>query len=407
MGFKVHAVWYALLRLAGIVVACLLIPSVWLKGFYATASLLVCIAIGCIVSLVATQLELTRRMQRREPSIVNPPDRERLRNRALLDHAPVPLLFRSVDGTLHAANRAARRLFETDDRLIKPPSELLAALNEKRGSSEAGRLIRFVSSADGTSRVYALSIGLGAGVGGIVEYLALTDVEAGLNAAEAQALRDLLQILSHEIMNSLTPIVSLSVTAEELFAEGGKDLPSPLITEALATIRRRAEGLDKFVRGYRDLARLPAPDLAPVDLNALLRETQRIFEARWAESVTLELCLPPTRVVVRVDKAQIEQALLNLLNNAAEACESQPSPHVQVVVDVTDGAATIIVRDNGIGLDLSVRDQIFQPFVSFKTNGNGIGLSLARQIVLGHGGSLGVDALGRESPWKTAFRMRL
>ncbi|WP_231867203.1 PAS domain-containing sensor histidine kinase [Acetobacter malorum] len=264
-----------------------------------------------------------------------------------------------------------------------------------------------MSSTDGTSRVYALSIGQGAGVGGIVEYLALTDVEAGLNAAEAQALRDLLQILSHEIMNSLTPIVSLSVTAEELFAEGGKDLPSPLITEALTTIRRRAEGLNKFVRGYRDLARLPAPDLAPVDLNALLRETQRIFEARWAEGVTLELCLPLTRVVVRVDKAQIEQALLNLLNNAAEACESQPSPRVQVAVEVTDGAATIIVRDNGIGLDPSVRDQIFQPFVSFKTNGNGIGLSLARQIVLGHGGSLGVDTLETESPWKTAFRMRL
>nr|WP_298795141.1 PAS domain-containing sensor histidine kinase [uncultured Acetobacter sp.] len=402
-----YAVSYALLRLAGIVVVCLLVAPVWQKGFYTTASLLVCIGIGCIMSLVATQLELTRRMERREPSIVSPPDRERLRNRALLDHAPVPLLFRSVDGTLHAANRAARRLFETDDRLINPPPELLMALNEKRVSSAAGRLIRLVSSTDGTSRVYALSIGQGAGVGGIVEYLALTDVEAGLNAAEAQALRDLLQILSHEIMNSLTPIVSLSVSAEELFAEGGKDLPSSLITEALATIRRRAEGLDKFVRGYRDLARLPAPDLAPVDLGELLRETQRIFEARWGAGVKLELCLPLTRVVVTVDKAQIEQALLNLLNNAAEACESQPSARVQVVVEVTDGVVTLIVRDNGIGLAPSLHDQIFQPFVSFKTNGNGIGLSLARQIVLGHGGTLGVETLKAESPWCMAFRMRL
>lgn len=406
MGFKMYAIWYALLRLAGVGAACLLIIPVWQKGLYATASLLVCLGVGCSVSLIATQLDLSRRMQRREPSVVNPPDREKLRNRALLDHAPVPLLFRGVDGAFHAANRAARRLFETDDRLVNPPPELLAALKDKRTFAD-GRMIRLASCAEGSSRVYALSIGQGGGVGGIVDYLALTDVEAGLNAAEAQALRDLLQILSHEIMNSLTPIVSLSVTAEELFVEADKEARFSLVREALATIRRRAQGLDKFVRGYRDLARLPAPELAPVDLKGVLHETQRVFVARWGADVTLELLLPSARVVVRVDKAQIEQALLNLLNNAAEACETQPRPCVQVVVEVTEGAATIIVRDNGIGLDPSLHEQIFQPFVSFKTNGNGIGLSLARQIVLGHGGSLRVDTLPAEGPWRTAFRMRL
>ncbi|MFT8461931.1 sensor histidine kinase [Acetobacter persici] len=406
MGFKLHTASATLLRLLGLVAVCLLLTPVWQRGLYATASLLVCVGAGCIVSLVATQVDLARRMQRSEPSVVTPTDREKLRNRALLDHAPVPLLYRSVDGTLHVANRAARRLFKTEDRLINPPGELLAALHEKRLSSE-GRMIRLHSSAESRLRMYALSVGQGAGVGGIVEYLALTDVEAGLQAAEAQALRDLLQILSHEIMNSLTPIVSLSVTAEELFTDADRATSSPLIREALITLRRRAEGLDKFIRGYRELARLPSPDLAPVELEVLLRETQTLFQARWGAGVPLDVCLPSTRVLIRVDKAQIEQALLNLLNNAAEACAGLPSPSVQLVAEVTDGAAAILVRDNGTGLDPSLHEEIFHPFVSFKENGNGVGLSLARQIVLGHGGSLGVEAPEPESPWSTTFRIRL
>lgn len=406
MGFKLHTASATLLRLTGLVAVCLLLTPVWQRGLYATASLLVCVGAGCIVSLVATQVDLARRMQRSEPSVVTPTDREKLRNRALLDHAPVPLLYRSVDGTLHAANRAARRLFKTEDRLINPPGELLAALHDKRVSSE-GRMIRLHSSAESRLRMYALSVGQGAGVGGIVEYLALTDVEAGLQAAEAQALRDLLQILSHEIMNSLTPIVSLSVTAEELFTDVDRATSSPLIREALITLRRRAEGLDKFIRGYRELARLPPPDLAPVELEVLLRETQTLFQARWGAGVPLDVCLPSTRVLIRVDKAQIEQALLNLLNNAAEACAGLPSPSVQLVAEVTDGAAAILVRDNGTGLDPSLHEEIFHPFVSFKENGNGVGLSLARQIVLGHGGSLGVEAPDAESLWSTTFRIRL
>ncbi|MFT8517813.1 MAG: ATP-binding protein, partial [Acetobacter persici] len=102
-----------------------------------------------------------------------------------------------------------------------------------------------------------------------------------------------------------------------------------------------------------------------------------------------------------------EQALLNLLNHAADAWAGLPSPSVQLVAEVTDGAAAILVRDNGTGLDPSLHEEIFHPFVSFKENGNGVGLSLARQIVLGHGGSLGVEAPEPESPWSTTFRIRL
>lgn len=395
-----------LIRIAGIVAACLLAGPAWRKGLFATSALLCCLAVLCTVSLIMAQLELSRRIQRREPSVVRPSDREKLRNRALLDHAPVPLLFRNVDGTLHAANRAARRLFGTEGRLLAPPASLLAVLDD-RAAPSGGRMIRLTPSSGGPPRVYAVSVGQGGGVGGIVTYLALTDVEAGLNAAEAQALRDLLQILSHEIMNSLTPIVSLSATAEELFAEPAGEDMGPLIGEALATIRRRAEGLDRFVRGYRDLARLPAPELKPVELGELLRETAKVFDARWAGRVALDLALPPLRAVVRIDRTQMEQALLNLLNNGAEAAMEHSAPHVRLAGEVAGGSASILVCDTGGGIDPARRERIFQPFVSFKPGGNGIGLTLARQIALGHGGTLTLEETKADDRWRTAFRLRL
>lgn len=399
-----------LLRLCGIVVACLTVAPAWQRGFYATSILFVCLGFLCAGSIVGVQLRMTRRLQRQEPSVVRPADREKLRNRALLDHAPVPLLVQYVDGTLHAANRAARRLFMTEDVLRDPPAALVAALKNDEAGPEK-RLIRLAPS-KGAPRVYALSVGKGGGASGIVAYLALTDVEAGLNAAEAQALRNLLQVLSHEIMNSLTPIVSLSATAEDLFAEqlGSDKTPyetGDLIMEALGTIRRRTEGLDRFVRGYRDLARLPEPDLKLTDLGALIREIARLFIARWDTRVTLDVVLPPERIMVRLDAVQMEQALVNLLNNGAEAALEYPDPHVQLAVEAANDAITISVRDNGPGIDMALREQIFEPFVSFKTGGNGIGLPLARQIIRGHGGKLILGSNADRSHWTTTLEVQL
>ncbi|MBS1095821.1 sensor histidine kinase [Gluconobacter wancherniae] len=394
-----------LAKVAGIIAACLLMGPVWQNGFFATAVLIVSMAVFCMVSLITTQLELLRRAQRQELSVVQPADREALLNRALLDHAPVPLLFQKTDGTLHAANRAARRLFETEGRLVAPPSPLLSLIEADRSTSEHA-VIRLPSSG-GSSRVYAVSVGQGGGVSGIVAYLALMDVEARINAAEAQALRELLQIVSHEIMNSLTPIVSLSATAVELFSDVPTYDTGLMISEALATIRRRADGLERFVRGYRDLARLPAPDLRQVDLGELLRETARLFDARWAGRVALEISLPPERIMVRLDRGQIEQALLNLLNNGAEAALEYPPSQVKLAGAWIDGAVRITVQDNGSGIDATQRERIFEPFVSFKVNGNGIGLSLARQIVRGHGGTLALEDDTASGPWTTLFCIRL
>ncbi|MBB2204704.1 sensor histidine kinase [Gluconacetobacter takamatsuzukensis] len=342
-----------------------------------------------------------------ETSIVRPSDRERLRNRALLDHAPIPLLYRTGDGALHAANRAARHLFGTEDRLPADTAALLGTPSAER------RIVRIPTMQDAPPRTFALAVAQGSGSGGVTHFLALTDIEAELNAADARTLRDLLQILGHEIMNSLTPIVSLAETAHEMAEHPMDPATADMIHEALGTILRRTRGLDRFVQGYRDLARLPPPDLRPTDLHDLLRALGALFGARWHGRVHLETSVPPRRVIVRLDAPQMEQALLNLLNNAAEAAlaAADPAgptgPTVWLQGHATSTGMVIAIRDNGSGIEDTYRDAIFRPFFSLKPNGNGIGLSLARQIAQAHGGSLTLDPPRPDTPWRTAFLLSL
>ena len=131
-------------------------------------------------------------------------------------------------------------------------------------------------------------------------------------------------------MNSLTPIVSLSATAAELFSEVPTRETEGIINETLATTRRRANGLDRFVRGYPDLARLPAADLQPIDLGELLRETGRLFDARWTGRVALELSLRPERIMVRLDQASFSIASISqatISKGAIRLIDPQKEPY--------------------------------------------------------------------------------
>ena len=230
------------------------------------------------------------------------------------------------------------------------------------------------------------------GSGGARILAALTDVQAEIQTAEAAALRDLLVVLGHEIMNALTPVTSLAGSAFALMAEG---TPAALeqVREALEIILRRAEGLESFVQGYRALARVPPPVLRPVRAGDLLREAASLFDARWAKAgVALELNMPRTELVAQMDAGLVGQALLNLLANAAEAAlAGGHAPKVRLSADADPTGVVFIVADNGKGVDQDRQAEIFHPFTTSKPGGTGIGLSLTRQIANSHGGSLVLD----------------
>jgi nitrogen fixation/metabolism regulation signal transduction histidine kinase len=216
----------------------------------------------------------------------------------------------------------------------------------------------------------------------------LSDVSRPLREEERLAWRRLLRVLGHELGNSLAPIRSLAETLGRLFERDPR--PADFDDDArrgLALIAERSEALSRFVGAYSRLARLPPPELVPVDLGDLVRRTAAL-ERRVAVSVR-----PGPALTLRLDPDQIEQALINLIQNAAEASLEGGGAGAGVTVTwcqpLRGGPIELAIEDDGPGL--ANPDNLFVPFYTTKPHGSGIGLVLAREIAEAHGGSLRLE----------------
>ena len=317
---------------------------------------------------------------------------------ALLDQVPVPLL-KSVEGEgFYALNLAARRLFRVDAFISDPPPAMVAAvMRAERGARASIRLF---------DSVYALGVSELSFEERKERFISLTDIQAEMRIAEATALGDTLRVISHEIMNSLTPVASLAETAQH-YLEGDAPDGVQYAREALAVLERRARGLKRFVEGYRLLARLPQPELRRVDIKSFVTDVVRVFQqSAVAEGVTLALEMEAGALWLEMDEALMAQALINVLTNAAEATRDNTGPrHVNLTVQRLDKDMGMEIADNGAGIEFTMRDRIFHGFITTKAEGAGIGLSLARQIALAHGGDLRL--LDQTESWSSVFLFRL
>ena len=218
----------------------------------------------------------------------------------------------------------------------------------------------------------------------------LKNIRSVLEENEMEAWQKLVRVLTHEIMNSITPIISLSDTLCERAIRQGMEEDS-LMLQGMKTIHRRSKGLLTFVENYRKLSRLSSPILAPVSVGDLLGDIKKLFSqsaVRYIYKVEDEARM------LMVDRSQIEQVLINLLKNAGEACAEQEHPEVVVetAYQPEKHIFQLSVKDNGCGILPEVLDKIFIPFFTTKHTGSGIGLSLCKQIVTLHGGSIRVSS---------------
>lgn len=347
-----------------------------LHGLYATATLSLLVALWAAALI---QQAMSRRVATHAPvpSGLGANDAEERRRLTLyLDLSPAPLVALDRDDRLRVINRAARRLLAAEDLVEMPPAKLVEAIAATPpGRSGAARL-----DAGGGERAFALLTADLDAASRAVRVAALVDIEADLKAAEAATLRDLVQVLGHEITNTLTPIASLSATAAAMLAEPGVDLRA--VRSAIETVARRAEGLQRFGEAYRDLARLPPPTIARVDVTSLIGDLAMLFATRWPAATLHVAALPPS-VRVNADADQLSQALWALLQNAAEVADA-----ITVAVEARATEIAIRVSDNGPGIAPGGADAIFRPFFTTKPAGSGVGLALARQVLRGHGGDL-------------------
>lgn len=309
---------------------------------------------------------------------------------ARLEHAPIAL-FRidgaSGEGAAAPLNANARKL-AAPGRAVDPAAlyRLLAAQPvNQRG------MVGF-DTERGSERALVAVAGMTL-QGRPQRLAALMPVESELEAEALNAWRQLVHVLTHEIMNSLTPVASLSRTARELLDELRDALPPDAAADlatALDAISRRADSLAGFVGSYRSLSNVPEAAPERVRLAELFDRVAALVGPLWRErggSVDFKV-EPPTLEVV-VDPGQLEQALINLVKNAADATAQVAGPRVAVHARLVRGARLRIeVSDNGPGVPDELVQHIFTPFFTTKKNGSGIGLAMVRQLVHGNGGTV-------------------
>jgi len=230
----------------------------------------------------------------------------------------------------------------------------------------------------------------------------LQDIYPELEEKEVEAWQKLIRVLTHEIMNSITPISSLALTAGDLLSHFSDRLAESERTNehltdirtALQTIQKRSQGLLHFVEAYRKLAHVPRPNFAPVALNGLFAHLEPLVRAQIGERpIQLEIVAHPASLQIMADQELLEQVLLNLVSNAIHAVDSRPGARIELRGGFDERGHTVIqVRDNGPGIPADIREKIFIPFFTTRTEGTGIGLSLCRQIMRLHRGTISVQS---------------
>jgi signal transduction histidine kinase len=306
------------------------------------------------------------------------PDSRRLALlQAQLEHLPVAAWVQTDDHKLQPLSSRARRLAAPGG--VRDYEALIQLL---RGSERSGPVV--LDTERGSER-WQLQRQLLALDGQAQTLLVLMPLEQELESESLRAWQQLVHVLTHEIMNSLTPIKSLSSTALGLLGEPGS---AAELHTALDAIARRAESLSSFVGTYRRVSQWPAPTLAPVDLQSLFKRLQQAIAPAWTArggEAVFELASPSLRLLA--DEGQLEQALLALLHNAEQATMDLASPHLWVHARQSRGGRLqISVRDNGAGVPAGLERQIFLPFFSTREGGQGIGLTVVRQLMYGMGG---------------------
>jgi len=231
-----------------------------------------------------------------------------------------------------------------------------------------------------------------------VRIVDLQNIQTELQQQEVESWQNLTRVLRHEIMNSMTPIVSLVGTMRMIVNEDIERATSDQeavndLKEALQTLEKRSKGMMQFVNAYRDFTTLPKPVFAIVNVAELLQEVIQLLQTDlMASGVLWKLSVKPENLTFKVDTGQIQQVLINLIKNASESFSSQTDRLITINGYQSENLTIIEVKDNGDGIEPEAIENIFIPFYTTKKTGSGIGLSLSRQILQQHNGQLNVSS---------------
>lgn len=243
-------------------------------------------------------------------------------------------------------------------------------------------------------------------LGARYKLITFQDINSEIEQKEIEAWHKLIRILTHEIMNSITPISSLTETMGSMLEDGDgnqkkkEDINDDTLADlrfSVSTIQKRSEGLIQFVDSYRKFSRVPKPTLSRVLISELLHSVSQLMQRDLKENnINLHVAISDQSLQVMMDETLVEQVLINLVTNAIHALENRPDPLITLSAYTFEKQTILEVSDNGKGISKKDLPSIFIPFFSTKQEGSGIGLSLSKQIMNSHRGSIKVKSVLNE-----------
>ncbi|RDC62124.1 sensor histidine kinase [Adhaeribacter pallidiroseus] len=338
----------------------------------------------------------------------------------IVEHMSIGVMTFNADGEVKLFNKAAKELLRLPylkniKSLERISLELMATLHSlETGDSKLVSISREDGAASLVLRATQLQL-----QGEQLKIISLQNIRSEMEEQELEAWQKLIRVLSHEIMNSITPVVSLASSIHDLVAQdlitqtaGGhlavdEEVMADVQT-GLLTIEKRSEGLLHFVHDYRKLARVPKPNLKPVKVKSLFEQLDSLMRTEMGyHQVKFALHVPKEDMEIAADAELISQVLINLVKNAMEACSGCENPQVEIFAyydAMENNRVRIDVKDNGPGIPEEIIDKIFIPFYTTKKEGSGIGLSLSRQIMRLHRGTLRVNSTaGKQTIFSLLF----
>lgn len=229
----------------------------------------------------------------------------------------------------------------------------------------------------------------------LYKLVSIQNIQSELEEKELEAWQKLIKVLTHEIMNSVTPISSLASTVNVMLSHSNNEneLEKEQISDikdAVKTIEKRSAGLIDFVESYRNLTKIPKPNFEIIPIRQLFNRLEKLLKNEIEKNeINFTKNTNPSTLEVTADPSLIEQILINLILNSIHALNNCKDKKIKISGELnTRGKVILKVIDNGLGIPEEIQEKIFIPFFSTKKDGSGIGLSLARQIMRVHGGNI-------------------
>jgi len=323
--------------------------------------------------------------------------------RALIEHIPVPLLTLHADESITLQNNAARRLFGAEHvSSLRDLRKFGVQFAEAVTSAVPGERELVEFSVEGIEYQLALAATEIIVGSNSQRLISLQDIQSELDSTQAEAWQDLVSVLTHEMINSIAPVTSLAASASDVVDDviekvnAGEPVAEELedLQAAVSIVASRSNSLTQFVDSYRQMTRLAPAEKKRLQLRELFEDVTRLALAESPEEqhISISSEVVPAELDLYADRDLVEPVLLNLLRNARQATIDKDESKIELTARLNRRGHTIVeVSDNGHGVSAEIAKKIFVPFFTTREGGSGVGLALARQVMIAHGGFVRVS----------------